>query len=200
MESQDDFTLLPSKATAKKRKTEQTRPQQNGVDKNNPDQNLPTAQPGYPATPPKARSKRRKTGPQKKELPESLLPQKSKTSGDEPLLPAAKKNGQDDELLPQAATAKPVSKQEVEHGSVPGANLNQNVISEDEKVLLPDGHGGFIEVSERKTTVSYRGAKIELSSMKREDREVSRTLNNFIVATVSIILLVTLMVVLKWLS
>ena len=142
------------------------------------------------------------TGRKKNRITGTLLPQKATPGSEASLLPAANKDDTGGDLLPQATTAKssPPSAPQGGDSSTPLVDeaVGENLISEDEKVVLPDGKGGFVEVSERKTTVNYRGAKIELSSMNREDREVSRTLNNFIAITFSIILLVTLMIVLGW--
>jgi len=88
----------------------------------------------------------------------------------------------------------PVGKTEVNE------SVFESTIAENERILLPDGEGGFIETSERKTQINYRGAKIALSSMKREEREASRGLKNFLVVTFCVVFLLILMFVLSWLQ
>lgn len=79
-------------------------------------------------------------------------------------------------------------------------SILESTIAENELVLLPDGDGGFIETSERQTQINYRGAKIALSSMKREERESARGLKNFLVATFCVVFLLILVFVLSWLQ
>lgn len=76
----------------------------------------------------------------------------------------------------------------------------ESTIAENELVLLPDGDGGFIETSERQTQINYRGAKIALSSMKREEKEATRGLKNFLVVTFCVACLLILIFVLSWLQ
>lgn len=134
------------------------------------------------------------------------MPQKSTATGDKPpkLLPQATAKDKADHFLPPKAESKKEISAEADAAHEPvneiGESLGNQGIAESEKVLLPDGQGGFIEVSERKTTVNYRGAKIELESLKREEKEVSRTLKNFIVFTLCVLLLIGLMITLSWYS
>lgn len=76
----------------------------------------------------------------------------------------------------------------------------ESTIAENERVLLPDGKGGFVEASERTTHIEYRGSKIALSSMKRDEREATRGLKNFMVVTFCVVFLLILMLVLNWLQ
>lgn len=152
-----------------------------------------------------------KSAPRSKAKPEkqpseSLLPQKSKS--EEPkagadLPPVSRKEKSAEPMLPptsQSISSKTDQSEPPIESEKAGEALGENLIAESEKVVLPDGDGGFIEVSERKTTVSYRGAKVELASMKREEREASRGLRNFFVVTFCILLLVVLMLVLNWIG
>lgn len=131
-------------------------------------------------------------------------------------------SGQDKTLLPPTASssieAPPISEPPI--SNVPIANVPvrkppitepdvappiiepvlKSTIAENERVLLPDGKGGFIETSERTTHIEYRGSKIALSSMKRDEREASRGLKNFMVVTFCVVFLLILMFVLSWLQ
>lgn len=131
---------------------------------------------------------------QSAKVQDDLLPQQSKSATGSPLLPSSNKSDAAEDMLPPVAMK--TDPEQVDAASADAAeSIGDQGIAESEKVLLPDGDGGFTEVSERKTTVQYRGAKIELDSMKRDEKDASRSLKNFIVITFCFILLIVLMVV-----
>lgn len=138
---------------------------------------------------------------------EHLLPGKSAPGPRRDLLPGSHKAAADQDLLPPVAYKRVAPHDpsgtpsaDAQPGGEAAPAIGDDEISESDKVLLPDGKGGFIEVSERTTTVEYRGAKIELSRMKREEKEAVRSITNFVVVTFCVLLLVLLMLFLSWYS
>lgn len=127
-----------------------------------------------------------------KEVAESLLPLAAKPSGegdDAPVAASEQPPIQKGDTLPTSGDDVP----QTARGPV-----NSELIAESEKVFLPDGEGGLIEVSERKTHVHYRGALIELDRLKREEKDVKRGWRDFLVAIVCVFFLVVLMIILSW--
>lgn len=141
--------------------------------------------------------KKKKSGSEPAGGPDALLPQKART-GTEALLPETVGKDPAESILPPAAKAPPAEQVEPEVEET--VSVGEGQIAESEKVLLPDGQGGFIEVSERTTRVEYRGTKVELVSMKREEKEASRTLRNFIVMVICVGILVGMILLLSWLA
>ena len=175
-----------------------------------PRESVPAASPAgdealLPPSSSEKRDKKRRSKRKKKEKETSpsnepeLLPRKSASKTGGGLLPETTGSDQGASILPPVASRRQESPESLPVAADEAVDaLGEQKIAESEKVLLPDGKGGFTEVSERKTTVNYRGAKIELQRMKRDEKEVSRSLKNFFVITFCFLLLITLMILLSW--